>query len=66
MGGFVSGATPSFFPNQGGSGTVINNYATVTAGQTFTTQQEIYDLILNAQLAAQRAGTATSLTNGGR
>jgi hypothetical protein len=66
MGGFAAGATPGFFPGQNGSATVVNNYATVNAGQTFTTQQEIYDLILNAQLAAQRAGTATSAINGGR
>lgn len=68
MGGFAAGATPSFLPGQGGAGTptVVNNNITVTAGQSFSTTQEIQNYLLDAMLAAQRQGTLTSLNNGGR
>jgi hypothetical protein len=68
MGGFAAGATPSFFPEQGGAGTptVVNNNISVTAGQAFSTTQEIQNYLLDAMLAAQRQGTLTSLNNGGR
>jgi hypothetical protein len=68
MGGFAAGATPSFLPGQGGAGTptVINNNISVTAGQAFSTTQEIQNYLLDAMLAAQRAGTATSLVNNGQ
>jgi hypothetical protein len=68
MGGFAAGATPGFFPGQGGAGTptVVNNNISVTAGQAFSTTQEIQNYLLDAMLAAQRQGTLTSLNNGGR
>ena len=67
MGGFAAGATPPFFPGQGGSApTVVNNNISVTAGQAFSTTQEIQNYLLDAMLAAQRQGTLTSLNNGGR
>jgi hypothetical protein len=66
MGGFVSGATPSFFPESGGTGQTVVNNIQITAGQTFSTTQEIQNYLLDAMLAAQRQGTLTSLNNGGR
>lgn len=54
-------------PGYTGSGqTVVNNNISITAGQTFSTTQEIQNYLLDAMLAAQRQGTLTSLNNGGR
>jgi hypothetical protein len=54
-------------PGYTGSGqTVVNNNISITAGQAFSTTQEIQNYLLDAMLAAQRQGTLTSLNNGGR
>jgi hypothetical protein len=71
FGSDVAGGGGAFMPGDPGyTGTAgqtnVTNNISITAGQTFSTQYEIYEYFLNAQLAAQRAGTSTSLDNGGR
>lgn len=49
----------------GGGQQIVNNIS-ITAGQTFSTTQEIQNYLLDAMLAAQRQGTLISLPNNGQ